>query len=127
MNRVAWQAMTKHGLGRWSSNHYTIDSKMTLCGKKMPKVFRNDVFSDKDCQKCIKRRDSVQVLAVKDEEKIARFKEVVAELGGNYVLEDEEHRAWWDAYGDKKNLYIAYGKLSCIGVCLTDNWLYLKI
>lgn len=126
MNRIAWQSLTKRGPGRWSSNHHTTDGKKTLCGKKIPiQVFRKDAFSDKDCPKCIDLRDLVLMRSIRDDEKVAKFKEVVAECGGTYVFEDGQHKAWWDAYGDKTALYIAYGKLSCIGVGLTANWLYL--
>jgi hypothetical protein len=128
MRRIAWQSLTTRGPGKWSNNHHTIDNKKTLCGRKIPQqVFRNDAFSEKDCQKCIQRRDAVAVYSTNREEKIAKFKEVVANLGGTYVFEDSKHKAWWDAYGDKKNLYIAYGKLSCLGVWLTANWLYLPL
>lgn len=130
MRRIAWQAITKRGPGRWSSNHHTIDDKTTLCGKPIPKsheVFRNDAFGEKDCQKCIERRDMVVATAVSTEEKIALFKEVVKEFGGTYVFEDDQHKAWWDAYSNLKPAYIAYGRLSHIGVWLTANWLYLPL
>ncbi len=128
MNRIAWQSLTKRGPGRWSSNHHTTDGKKTLCGKKIPEqVFRKDAFGEKDCPKCIQRRDMVVASAVTQEEKIALFKEVVKELEGTYVFEDGKHSAWWDAYGDHKNEYIAYGRLSHIGVWLTGNWLYLHL
>lgn len=53
MRRIAWQAITTRGPGRWSNNHYTDDGKTMLCGKKMPEqIFRNDAFSERDCQKC---------------------------------------------------------------------------
>lgn len=128
MRRIAWQSLTTRGPGKWSNNHHTIDGKKTLCGRKIPQsheVFRNDAFSETDCKKCITMRDTLAVYSTNKDEKIARFKEVVADLGGTYVLENGKHSAWWDAYGDKKNLYIAYGKLSSIGVALTQNWLYL--
>lgn len=130
MRRIAWQSLTTRGPGKWSNNHHTIDGKKTLCGRKIPQsheVFRNDAFSETDCQKCIQRRDSVVVHSTNREEKIAKFKEVVTDLGGTYVFEDDQHKAWWDACGDKKNLYIAYGKLSSIGVWLTNNWLCLHL
>ena len=130
MRRIAWQSLTSRGPGRWSSNHHTTDDKKTLCGKKIPQsheVFRNDAFSERDCQKCIAKRDMVVVTAVSKEEKIALFKEVVKEQGGTYVFEDDQHKAWWDAYGDYKPAYIAYGRLSHIGVWLTGNWLYLHL
>lgn len=128
MRRIAWQAITKRGPGRWSSNHHTADDKTTLCGKIIPEqIFRNDAFSEKDCVKCIQKRDMLVAHAVNNEEKIALFKEVVKELEGTYVFEDGQHKAWWDAYGDYKNVYIAYGRLSYIGVWLTGNWLYLHL
>jgi len=127
VRRIAWQSLTTRGPGKWSNNHHTIDGKKTLCGRKIPQqVFRNDAFSEKDCAKCITMRDTLAVYSVKPEEKVAKFKEVVADLGGEYRFEDGKHSAVWDAYGDKTNLYIAYGKLSSIGVWLTANWLYLQ-
>lgn len=128
MQRIAWQALTKRGPGRWSSNHHTVDNKKTLCGKKIPKqIFRKDAFSEKDCAKCILKRDMLGVTTLNKEEKIALFKEVVKKHGGEYRFEDGKHEAWWDAYSDLKPAYIAYGRLSHIGVCLTGNWLYLHL
>lgn len=128
MRRIAWQSLTSRGPGRWSSNHHTLDNKTTLCGKKIPEqIFRNDAFSEKDCAKCIQRRDELAVNATSKEEKIAKFKEVTKQFGGEYRFEDGEHQAVWDAYGEKAPMYVAYGKLSSIGVCLVANWLYLRL
>lgn len=130
ITRIGWQSMTARGPGRWSHNHYTEDGNLTLCGKKIPgtnEAFRLEANGSNDCAKCFERKEQLISETQTDEEKIAKFKHVVAELNGTYVFEDGEHRAWWDAYGDHKNLYIAYGKLSNINVWLMNNWLYLKL
>ncbi len=128
MKLIAWQSMTSRGPGKWSNNHYTEDDKKTLCGRKIPeRPFRLEACGSDSCAKCFEKQEQLVPAAKTDEEKIAKFKYVVAELGGTHVVEDGEHRAWWDAYGDHKNLYIAYGKLSNINVWLLNNWLYLKL
>ncbi len=118
-----------------SDKHYTTDKKTTLCGKKIPKkAFRlicgnmPDIVNPPACKKCQVMKDRLTPVPKTEEAKIARFKEVVEEYGGKYVYEDGEHKAWWDAYDRAApGRFIAYGKLSYIGVWLIQNWLYLKV
>lgn len=127
MQRVAWRSMTDKGPGRSSINHYTSDNKLTFCNKKIPQnAFCYDAFGPTDCIKCLEKKDEVNVFKMNWDEKVIFFRETVTLLGGTYQLEDGEHKAWWDAYGDNKNICIAYGKLSGIGVCMLNNWLYLS-
>lgn len=135
LSRVAWKSYKKDGgIGRASINHYTADNKKTLCNKDIPgtsEVHCYDAFGPTDCKLCLNRKSLAEDAMKKASEKPAHFKQVVEEYGGTYGFKDGVHSAWWDAYGDKKNLYIAYGRLTSMisvgdSLSLTENWLYFK-
>jgi len=133
LSRVAWKSYKKDGgIGRASINHYTSDNKKTLCNKEIPgQVHCLDAFGLTDCALCLSRKSLVEDATKKASEKPAHFKRIVEEYGGHYECNDGVHSAWWDAYGDKKNLYIAYGRLAPMvsggdSLNLIDNWLHFK-
>jgi hypothetical protein len=126
MHKIAWKSLRKDGgMGRASINHFTSDGKKTLCNKPIP-VTELCLDSKHDCKKCsaIKTRaeDYVKIMA----DKPAYFKEVVELLGGHY---EPEGVAWWDNHGNKKDMYVAYGRLAPFmdnsdNFRMTDNALY---
>lgn len=133
MLKVAWKSLRKNGgIGRASINHFTTDKKKTLCNKKIPaQVHCLDAFGVDDCVKCFERKAATDNYLKMVADKPLYFKEVVEGLGGQYEFDGKTHSAWWDAYGDKKNLYIAYGRLACLmdgrdSFRLINNWLYLE-
>lgn len=133
MHKIAWKSLNKNGgIGRASINHFTSDNKKTLCNKDIPqKVQCLDAFGSDDCAKCLERKTLVDDSNKKSSEKAVHFKNIVENLGGTYEIHDDVHSGWWDAYGDKKNLYIAYGRLTPMiadgdSLRMTDNWLYFK-
>ena len=55
-------------------------------------------------------------------------KDTIENLGGTYEFEDGVHKGWWDAYGDKANLYVAYGRFTAtIGILTTPVDLQLGL
>jgi hypothetical protein len=133
MQKIAWKAIRKDGgIGRASINHFTTDSKVTLCQKDIPtEVHCLDAFGDKTCEKCLGRKDSIESKLKSAVDKGKYFKDIIDNLGGIYEFEDGIHKGWWDAYGDKTNLYVAYGRFTAMlgdtdALWLTYNWVYFK-
>lgn len=130
MNKVAWKLTAT---SRCSINHYTDNGKVTLCNKKIPEnAYRyEDAFGNKDCEKCLKEKEKIELSSKKVVDKVECFKKMVADNDGEYIFEDGLHKAWWDACGDKKGLYIVYGQLIQLTshkdtFWITNNWLYLE-
>jgi hypothetical protein len=132
LSSVAWKSYKKNGgIGRASINHYTADNKKTLCNKDIPgtgQAHCYDAFGPTDCTLCLSRKSLAEDSMKKASEKPAHFKKIVEEHGGHYECNDGVHSAWWD---DKKNLYIAYGRLTPMvsvgdSLSLTENWLHFK-
>jgi hypothetical protein len=133
MQKVAWKSIKKDGgIGRASINHFTIDSKITLCQKDIPvQVHCLDAFGKKTCSTCLLRKDSVESRLKSSVDKCEYFKNTIDNLGGTYEFEDGVHKGWWDAYGDKTNLYMAYGRFTAMlgdndKLWLIYNWVYYK-
>jgi hypothetical protein len=133
MQKIAWKVIKKDGgAGRASINHYTTDNKTTLCQKEIPvEVHCLNAFGERNCVKCFDRKDSIESKLKSPEDKGKYFKDTIDNLGGIYKFEDGIHKGWWDAYDDKTNLYLAYGRFTAMigetdALWLTNNWVYFK-